>query len=77
MVDVVIEQKTISNKVGNMIKPILWIAFHIGLALIGPIISIWSLNTLFKLNIEYSFWTWLAFAWLQAICFTKIGHSKS
>jgi hypothetical protein len=28
--------------------------------LIGPFLLIWSLNTLFNLNIEFTFWTWLA-----------------
>jgi len=27
---------------------------------LGPIITIWSLNTLFNLGIAYTFWTWLA-----------------
>jgi len=27
---------------------------------LGPIITIWSLNTLFNLGITYTFWTWLA-----------------
>lgn len=60
-----------------MFKAILWILFIVGLTLIGPIISIWALNTLFKLNIEFSFWTWLALAWLQSICFTRLSNSKS
>jgi hypothetical protein len=32
------------------------------LVLIGPMIAIWALNTLFGLNIEVTFWTWLAAA---------------
>jgi len=28
--------------------------------LVGPLISIWTLNTLFGLGIVYTFWTWLA-----------------
>lgn len=31
---------------------------------VGPLITIWSLNTLFGLGIAYSFWTWLAVVWL-------------
>jgi len=60
-----------------MIKIILWVLLIAVLVVIGPIISIWALNTLFKLNIEFTFWTWLALAWLQTICFTNIGRSKS
>lgn len=26
----------------------------------GPLLLIWSLNTLFSLGIAYTFWTWLA-----------------
>ena len=26
---------------------------------LGPLITIWSLNTVFGLNIAYTFWTWL------------------
>lgn len=61
----------------QMIKIILWVLLIAVLVVIGPIISIWALNTLFKLNIEFTFWTWLALAWLQTICFTSIGRSKS
>lgn len=60
-----------------MIKIILWALLILVLIIISPIISIWALNTLFKLNIEFSFWTWLAVAWLQTICFSTIGRSKS
>lgn len=40
------------------------IVLFIALIGIGPIITIWSLNTLFGLNIAYSIWTWLATLWL-------------
>jgi 5-bromo-4-chloroindolyl phosphate hydrolysis protein len=33
----------------------------------GPILVIWSLNTLFKLNIEYNFNTWAATAFLSSV----------
>jgi hypothetical protein len=26
----------------------------------GPLLFIWALNELFLLNIQYTFWTWLA-----------------
>jgi len=32
---------------------------------IGPVITIWSINTAFSLHIAYTFWTWLAMFWLQ------------
>lgn len=31
---------------------------------IGPLVTIWALNTLFGLAIAYSFKTWFATAWL-------------
>lgn len=44
-----------------MIKLILGIAFVVGMIIIGPIATIWSLNTLFPvLNIPFSFDTWVA-----------------
>lgn len=30
------------------------------LVIIGPVIGIWSINTLFHTNTDYNFWTWLA-----------------
>lgn len=39
--------------------------------LIGPLISIWALNTLFGLGIAYTFWTWLAM-----LCVHLFFHSK-
>jgi hypothetical protein len=27
---------------------------------LGPLVLIWALNTLFALGIAYTFWTWLA-----------------
>jgi hypothetical protein len=42
-------------------KVLFLIALLIGVAVIGPLATIWSLNTLFPiLNIPYSFDTWAA-----------------
>ena len=30
------------------------------LIIIGPVIGIWAINTLFHTNTAYTFWTWLA-----------------
>ena len=35
--------------------------------LIGPFFTIWSLNTLFQLDIQYSFQSWIAINWLMLI----------
>jgi hypothetical protein len=37
------------------------------MAIIGPFFTIWSLNTIFGLTIDYSFKTWIAVAWLTFI----------
>ncbi len=37
------------------------------LAIFAPLATIWSLNTLFNLEIEYSIFNWLAVSWLLFI----------
>ena len=32
----------------------------IALVVLGPLLLIWALNTLFGLGIDYNFWTWCA-----------------
>jgi len=44
----------------------------IALIIVGPLATIWSLNTLFNLGIEYTFWTWLAMAWLSLVTFGSV-----
>jgi hypothetical protein len=43
----------------------------------GPLISIWSLNTLFALGIEYTVWTWLAMVWIGVFFRLKLGQRSS
>ena len=43
----------------------LFIALLILLIILGPLATIAALNTVFGLQIAYSFWTWLGVAWLQ------------
>ena len=45
--------------------------------LVGPFITIWSLNTLFDLEIAYTFWTWLAMAWFAAVFAANTSRSSS
>lgn len=45
------------------------------LIIFGPLITIWSLNTLFGLGIAYSFWTWLATAWLSLVTFGSVSSA--
>lgn len=41
------------------------------LMIVGPFISIWSINLLFGLGIAYSIETWLSMLWLQLILSAK------
>lgn len=36
----------------------------VAIAVLAPLPYIWALNTLFRLGIPYTFWTWLATALL-------------
>lgn len=42
-------------------------ALAVVLLIFGPLITIWSLNTVFALGIEYTIWSWLGTAWLSMI----------
>jgi hypothetical protein len=42
----------------------LFIIVILALVVVGPFFTIWSLNTLFSLEIPYSFSTWIAVNWL-------------
>ena len=41
--------------------------FYLALIFIGPIFSIWSINTLFRTEIAFNFTNWCAMAWLHLI----------
>lgn len=47
------------------------------LIIFAPLVTIWSLNTLFGLGIAYSFWTWLAMAWLSMVTFGSVTSAIS
>lgn len=49
--------------------------FLLGMLIIGPFLTIASLNTLFGLNIAYTFWTWLSVAWMNLATFGGLGLS--
>ena len=42
------------------------------LIVIGPILIIWSLNTLFGMGIPFTIWTWLAVVILGSMFKTKV-----
>lgn len=58
-------QKDIMKIIGIIFLVLLIIAL-IG---VGPLLTIWSINTVFGTTILYSFWSWLATAWLYANTF--------
>lgn len=60
-----------------MTKIVLLALLIIVLIIAGPLITIWSLNTLFGLGIAYTFWTWLAMAWIGAVLTAKLGQKSS
>lgn len=58
-------------------KYLLVIAFAVALIILGPIATIWSLNTLFPvLNIPYTFDTWCAAIVLAGVFKTTINTKK-
>lgn len=43
---------------------------------LGPILTIWSLNTLFSLKIAFTFWTWLSVIILSNALALRVWFSK-
>lgn len=50
------------------------LGFFILLLIAGPLITIWSLNTLFGIGISYTFKTWLATMWLSLVTVGSISR---
>jgi 5-bromo-4-chloroindolyl phosphate hydrolysis protein len=46
---------------------ILWALLVLVIVIFAPLVSIWSINTIFNLNIVYSLSTWFASFWISAI----------
>ena len=46
------------------------------LIVIGPILIIWSLNTLFGMGIPFTIWTWLSVVILGSVFKAKVNISK-
>jgi len=51
----------------DMVRVLAFILLVVLLVILGPIITIWSLNTVFGLGIGYTIWTWLGTVWLQLL----------
>lgn len=50
-----------------MTKIIIVTTIFVFLLVVGPLVTIWALNSLFSLNIESSFANWFAVIWLSMI----------
>jgi hypothetical protein len=51
---------------------LIWIAFVIAAVTLGPLATIWSINTLFVLTIPYTLETWGAVVWLTMVTFGNV-----
>lgn len=58
---------------GNKMKEVVILVFLVALALlmigIGPLITLWSINTVFGMNIAYNLATWFGTVWLGMCLF--------
>jgi hypothetical protein len=60
-----------------MSKLIVAIILVVFLIAVGPLATIWALNTLFPaLAIEYTFWTWLSVVVLGAFLQARVSVKK-
>lgn len=61
----------------DLIKIVLLIAFIVLLIVVGPLLTIWALNTLFPvLAIPYTVWTWLAVIFLGGFLRANVNINK-
>ena len=44
----------------------------LGVFIVSPLVTIWSLNTLFSLTIPYTVATWFATVWLSLVTFGNV-----
>jgi hypothetical protein len=55
---------------------LLFILFAVVILIVSPLITIWSINTLFHTNIPTNVWTYLASLWLTGIVAGGAGVRK-
>lgn len=66
------------DKLAVLLGSLLILLVRLLLVVIGPLLILWSLNTLFPaLAIPYDFWTWFAALFLAAALKAKVTVTKS
>jgi len=56
------------------VNPFFWLALIVAIIVVGPLLGIWALNTLFPaLAIPYTIETWFAVVLLSGLSKTTIG----
>lgn len=60
----------------NNVKFFALVLFLIAVIIFAPLLTIWSLNTLFSLGIAYTIWTWAAVVWIQMVTFGGVAAAK-
>ena len=56
--------------------PLLIILIAAILIVVGPILVIWAINTLFGMGVEFTIWTWLAVVILASAIRAKVTVNK-
>ena len=61
----------------NLIKIVFWIVVICALVIVGPLLTLWALNTLFPvLAIPYDIYTWFAVVILAGVFKSNVKASK-
>lgn len=60
----------------TMLQTLILILLLALVVIFAPLLTIWSLNTLFNLGIGYTFFTWAATVWLQMATLGGVAASK-
>ena len=60
-----------------MFKILVVLVLVIAAIVLGPLLTIAAINTLFSTAIPYTFWTWASVAWLQVGVVGAGYHVKS
>ena len=57
-----------------------WVIFLVILAIavigLGPFITLWAINSLFQLQIAYTFLNWVATVWLSSVAAGITSYGK-